>query len=55
MERICKKENNCDSKNFSRRRVENIVGKGENEKLSMQGLTLSQTNPGFYVSAVQVF
>ena len=49
-------------------RVENIMGKGENagyqhflffqqcfQKASFSGsLTLSQTSPGFYVSAIQV-
>ena len=48
--------------------VENIVVKGENAsyqrfllfsecfpKPSLGSLTLSQTNPGFYVSTVQVF
>ena len=39
-------------------KIENAVGKGENgneQFFSVHVLTLSQTSPGFYVSAAQVF
>ena len=67
---ICRQQNKTDLKiNFALGRVENILGKGENagyqhfllfpqcfQKASFsEFLTLSQTSPGFYVSAVQVF
>ena len=47
--------------NFVNKVVENIFGKGKNVAFSLCSycfqklVTLSQTSPGFYVSAVQIF